>query len=115
MLLSEETAALAKEFTEEAKHRLEFMEVPSPDLAGDDNFWQIVFDLMENTIHRMGYAIIKRSEYVGVDRRKKPSVGLVAVFHHRWAADGSMKDLHFARHSLHSSTDIGKFVAMLGI
>lgn len=57
MLTSSEVAVLVQQFTKEARSRREIAAVAPPDLIDDEHFWAMMFDLMENVVHRNGLVI----------------------------------------------------------
>ena len=69
MLLSDEVSALAQAFAREAKLRRELTALVPPQLLHDDHFWQMLFDLMENVIHRNGVVLVRQSDYRAIERR----------------------------------------------
>jgi hypothetical protein len=70
MLLSDEVAALVLAFTKEAKSRREIAALLPADLVGDDNFWAMLFDHMQNVAHRNGVVLVRQSDFKGVERRR---------------------------------------------
>jgi len=69
MLLSDEVTVLARAFTLEAKSRLELAALLPPALMEDDHFWEMLFDLMENVVHRNGVVFVRQSDYPAIERR----------------------------------------------
>lgn len=59
MLLSSEVAELAMSFAQEIRTRRELMAMLPAELREHDEFWQMIFDLMENVIHRSGCVIVR--------------------------------------------------------
>lgn len=71
MLTSSEVAVLVQQFTKEAQSRREIEVVTPRELIADEHFWAMMFDLMENVIHRNGL-VIAHVNYIESLKARQP-------------------------------------------